>query len=175
MAAVGDPERFASEVAPLHLRLVRLGYLLVGDRAVAEECAQEALLRAWARVQAGEVIASLEAWTTTVALNACRSALRRRGAEARALARLPHDRGQIDGPAPDLASEVHRAVLALPPRQREVVVLRYFLDLDLAAIAERTGTSAGAVKNALHHARASLATQLRADVDPADLTTGDDR
>jgi RNA polymerase sigma factor (sigma-70 family) len=164
--ATMDPDVFAREVAALHLRLVRLGYLLVGDRAAAEECAQESLLRAWERLQRGDPIDSLEAWTTTVALNACRTVLRRRNAELRAVARLPRGREAMEAEPIDVSNEVHRAVLALPPRQREVVVLRYFLDLDVATIADQAGISAGAVKNALHHARSALATQLRADLDP---------
>jgi RNA polymerase sigma factor (sigma-70 family) len=155
-----DAERFAVEVTDLHLRLVRVTYLLCGDAALAEECAQEALLRAWERARRGESVDSLAAWTTTVALNACRSALRRRGAESRALERLPRDRDAVDPVASGEADHVHAAVLALPPRQREVVVLHYFCDLDVAGVADRLGISAGAVKNALFHARAALVAQL---------------
>ncbi|HEU5152959.1 MAG TPA: sigma-70 family RNA polymerase sigma factor [Iamia sp.] len=159
-----DAEAFADEVADLHLRLVRVTYLLCGDAGLAEECAQEALLRAWERSRRGEAVDSLAGWTTTVALNACRSALRRRSAETRALGRLPRVREAVDPTPVGEADEVHAAVLALPPRQREVVVLHYFCDLDVAAIAAHAGLSTGAVKNALFHARAALATRLGAAV-----------
>jgi RNA polymerase sigma-70 factor (ECF subfamily) len=163
-----DPAAFAREAHAVHGRLVRVGFALCGDEALAEECAQEALLRAWARVDRGEELASLEAWTVTVALNACRSRLRRRGAEARAYERWQARTGSHGHPASDarLSHEVHDAVLRLPMRQREVVVLHYLLDQDLATIATTTGISVGAVKNALFHARGALATRLAHVVTP---------
>jgi RNA polymerase sigma factor (sigma-70 family) len=162
MGAPVDAEGFAAEVGELYTRLCRVAYLLAGDRDLAEECAQEALARAWQRVERGATLDSLEAWTTTVALNWCRSQLRRRRAEARAVTRV----GQRAEPtmgvdtAGGLSTEVRDAVLALPFRQREVVVLHYLLGYDVAAIAAVAHISAGAVKNALFHARASLAEQL---------------
>jgi RNA polymerase sigma-70 factor (ECF subfamily) len=146
-----------------------VAYSLCGDRELAEECAQEALARAWQRVDRGDALDSLEAWTTRVALNWCRSQLRRRGAESRALLRVgsrPELSSGAGGPTASAASgerlsaEVHRAVLELPFRQREVVVLHYLLDYDIATIARVAGISRGAVKNALFHARAALALRL---------------
>lgn len=160
-----DAETFAAEARALHRHLVRTAYLLSGDAGLAEESAQEGLARAWARVEAGASIDSLGAWTTTATLNWCRTQLRRRGAEGRALSRLLaiQPRDGIDPVEP--GSEVHRAVLALPLRQREVVVRHYFLDEDLATIAAAAGITTGSVKNALFHARAALAAALG---EPAD-------
>jgi RNA polymerase sigma-70 factor (ECF subfamily) len=144
-----------------HLRLVRLAFAVSGDMGLAEDCAQEVLVRAWERVNRGTSPDSLSAWTTTVALNWCRSQLRRRGAESRALERVPPARAGSDGAGTSLSPDVHRAVLALPLRQREVVVLHYLLDQDIATIARTAGISPGAVKNALFNARAALARQLQ--------------
>jgi RNA polymerase sigma-70 factor (ECF subfamily) len=155
-----DAETFASATIDLYLRLARAAYLLCGGRELAEECAQEALARAWQRLSAGEPIESLPAWTTVVALNWARAQLRRRGAEGRALRRLGPRRQIAEAPPPALSDDVHRAVLALPLRQREVVVLHYFLDQDVATIAATAGISTGAVKNALFNARASLVARL---------------
>jgi RNA polymerase sigma factor (sigma-70 family) len=162
MGAPVDAESFAREAADLYTRLCRVAYLLGGDRGLAEECAQEALARAWQRVDRGATLDSLEAWTTTVALNWCRSQLRRRGAEARAVAVVAQraEPTTDDDRAAGLSTEVRDAVVALPFRQREVVVLHYLLGYDVAAIAAVAGISTGAVKNALFHARASLAEQL---------------
>lgn len=154
-----DAERFATEAAGLHGRLARMVLAMCGDRGLAEECAQDALVRAWERVDRGADLHSLEAWTTTVALNACRTQLRRRGAERRALERTPPVR-EAGPPRERLAEDVRAAVLALPQRQREVVVLHHLLDLDVRSIAGITGTSTGAVKNALFHGRAALARTL---------------
>ena len=65
------------------------------------------------------------------------------------------------GPTP-WADDVAAAVLDLPERQRQVVVLRYVLDLDLATIAGIVGISVGGVKNALHHGRSTLERRLAA-------------
>jgi RNA polymerase sigma-70 factor (ECF subfamily) len=157
-----DAEEFAASTIDLYVRLARAAYLLCGDRELAEECAQEALTRAWQRISMGETIDSLPAWTTTVALNWARSQLRRRGVENRALRRFAPRRHEPEAPAPAgaLSADVHQAVLALPLRQREVVILFYFLDQDVATIAATAGISAGAVKNALFNARAALAARL---------------
>lgn len=156
----GDDDAFAEAAAELHTRLVRAAYVFCGDLQVAEDCAQDALLRAWERAERGETFDSLTAWTTTVALNACRSRFRRRSTEARALARLPIAREGADAVDPMLADEVRRAVLALPARQRQVVVLHHLLDQPVATIADALGRSEGAVKNALFRARQALAVSL---------------
>lgn len=158
-----EAEEFAAMAVGLHGRLARVVMAMCGDRSLAEESAQEALVRAWERVDAGESLASLEAWTVTVALNWSRSQLRRRDAEHRAVQRLGRLRAVPAPSTTSLADDVMQAVLALPERQREVVVLHHLLDLDLTAISGITGTSVGAVKNALHHGRAALARRLTPD------------
>ena len=154
-----DARSFANEAVGLHDRLARAVFAICGDASLAEDSAQEALVRAWERVDAGEELASLEAWSMTVSLNWCRQQLRRRGAERRALHR-------VGPPVPEeletrtLAEDVTEAVLALPRRQREVVVLHYLLDLGVDSIAEVVGSSSGAVRNALFHARSALSVRL---------------
>lgn len=168
MDTVSTLERFSAQVVDLHRTLVRVTYAMSGDVDLAEDCAQEALLRAWQRLESGERIDTLEAWSVTVALNCCRSQLRRTTSDRRKAERLMSERattpGAVSG-APARATtieddDVRFAVLALPRRQREVVVLRYLLDMDVAAIAASVGRSEGAVKNALHHARSTLARSL---------------
>lgn len=184
-----DADEFAQEALGLHERLARCAMAVCGDRTIAEECAAEALLRAWERVDAGEELRSLEAWTMTVALNACRTRLRSLGAERRALQRVRSIEvggGLADGGArsdTDTRSaterpseEVMAALMALPDRQREVVSLFYLEDMSTTEIAEITDSSANSVRNALHHARAALArtlgaTQSHPDADPALLDT----
>ena len=94
-----------------------------------------------------------------------RSWLRRRSAERRAVARLEARSHASPGdhiePYTGLSIDAQRAVLALPYRQREVVVLHYLADLDITSIAGITGTSEGAVKNALFNGRKSLAAAMQ--------------
>ncbi|MCB0970997.1 MAG: sigma-70 family RNA polymerase sigma factor [Acidimicrobiales bacterium] len=152
----------------LYDRLVRVTYGVCWDRPLAEECAQEALVAAWERLERGEQLRSIEAWTVRVSLNRCRSRLRRVGSERRALDRLAAQRGGPGAAEPTttgtgLAADVEAAVRDLPLRQREAVVLHYLCDMEVARVAEATGRSTGAVKNALFHARATLARRLGAD------------
>jgi RNA polymerase sigma-70 factor (ECF subfamily) len=118
---------------------------------------QEALARAWERSERGEDIRNLGAWVTTVALNLSRSGLRRLRIERRA---RDHSvaRGS-DEPSP-LRIDVERSVAALHRRQREVVVLHYFLGLEMREIAEVLRVHDGTVKTSLHRARAALARSL---------------
>lgn len=187
-----DAEHFAAEAQAHHRQLVRVVYLLSHDERLAEDAAQEALVRAWERVDRGESFESLAAWTTTVALNWTRTQLRRRDVEHRVLGRAVRtgratrvatpsddrsgssptreDAGprrptgrESEHPTGPLSSDVVAALGALPLRQREVVVLHYLLDQDLATIAEHAGISVGAVKNALFHGRRRLARALTRD------------
>ena len=136
-------------------RLVRAMTLYCGDRVIAEEFAQEALVRCWEHWDRFDATASIEAWTVRVAMNLANSAFRRRRAEQRANRR-------IDAPAlaaePATADEltIRRAVLALPPRQRAVITARFFLDMSVDDTAALLGCKSGTVKAATSHALESL-------------------
>lgn len=142
----------------------------------AEDLVQEALLRAWERAQCGQAVISLHAWVTTVATNLARSQLRRQQAERRAMARLLGARpewlvGQA-GAAADLVDdhldELRELLAGLPRRQREVLVLHYVADLDVASIAKLLGISVGTVKSSLSRGRQAIVRTVRA---PAPATT----
>ena len=154
-------DEFAARSVGLHAHLVRVVQGVTGDGAVAEEAAQEALTRLWEQLQRRSGPDDEQAWATRVALNWARSGFRRRAAERRAVARLGARPPVAPGPAGadggDLSADLRALLLALPRRQREVAVLHYLADLDLATIARTTGSSVGSVKNALFHARRSLA------------------
>jgi RNA polymerase sigma-70 factor (ECF subfamily) len=139
-------------------RLVAAVALTSGSRPAAEDAVQEALLRAWARSEKGEEINSLEGWVTTVALNLARSGLRRIRSERRARARL-HTPALGEPPTADRI-DVDRALAALPRRQREVAVLRYYLQLDTREVASVLELNEGTVKSTLSRARAALAQTL---------------
>ncbi len=144
--------------------LCRLAALLLGDRAAAEEAVQEAFLRTyagWWRIRRPE---QARWYLRRAVVNQCRSRQRRRTTEDRgnrvvhASERTASDRDDPAGRAEALL--IADAVRALPPRQREAVVLRYFEDLAEADIARVLGCSAGTVKSQLSKARATLARVL---------------
>lgn len=140
-------------------RLVAAVALVSGSRPAAEDAVQEALLRAWERSERGERIESLNAWVSTVSLNIARSGIRRLAAERRARARLGSRAGVTD-PAEEVRADVERSLAALPRRQREVVVLRYYLGMDTKEVAEVLRIHEGTVKSTLFKARAALADAL---------------
>lgn len=139
-----------------------------GDRGVAEELAQETLLRAWDRWERVGTLESPMGWAHRVALNLARSWFRRRAAERRALAR--HGAPPEQGPAlPDDAEvlALRQAVRALPPRQRAAVALRYYAGLSVAETAEVLGCAEGTVKSLTAKGVAALRTGIGRDEDAA--------
>ena len=146
------------------MRLVRLAILLVDDVASAEDVVQEAfagLYRNWSGLR--DTAAAI-GYLRTAVVNGSRSMLRRRRT---ARAYVPPDPGTARS-AESLAmmGAEHRAVVAalhdLPPRQREVLVLRYYGGLSEAEIAEATGLSKGTVKSTASRAVAKLGEAMRA-------------
>ncbi|MEO8423265.1 MAG: sigma-70 family RNA polymerase sigma factor [Actinomycetota bacterium] len=159
MGLIEDAD-FREFLAKDYARLVAAVALATGSRAGAEDAVQEALVRAWERTTKGEAIDSLGAWVAAVALNVSRSGVRRKMAERRARQRL----GAPPTTTPDRshgdAVDIERAVATLPRRQREVVVLRYLLDLNTAETATTLRINEGTVKSELSRGRAALAERL---------------
>ena len=156
----GTPDAF---VDGLRGRLVGALTIDTGDRAVAEEIAQEALAKAvvhWRRVRGMD---RPEAWVFRVAFNAARSAFRRRAAERRAydrlIARDEGGRGPVS-PGPEMSVPgrlaLRQAVDALPPRQRQVIAARFYADLSVADTAAVMGCAEGTVKSLTSKALAGL-------------------
>ena len=145
-----------------YARLLAAVALVTGSRPAAEDAVQEALVRAWERTTKGEAIDSLGAWVATVALNVSRSGVRRKMAERRARQRLGPPPATMPARSHGDSIDIERAVAALPRRQREVVVLRYLLDLNTAETATTLRINEGTVKSELSRARAALAQSLGA-------------
>jgi len=152
--------RFAARVVP---SLVRSGYLLTGDRGHAEDLAQVTLWRTARRW--GELSGSPDAYAHEVLVNLSRDrrrSLRRRPLENAQLD-VVVDRGHDDTEALLERDAVVQAVRRLPRRQREVVVLRFFLDLSVAQAAAVLGASEGTVKSYTARAIAQLRVLLSED------------
>ncbi len=148
------PEEFCDR---MRTRLVGAMVLACGDHAVGEELAQEALVRAWQQWTKVRGLDSPESWVFRVAFNLSNSWHRRRMAEWRANRRsesgVPEGADDIDRAA---ILAVREAVAALPPRQRAVVVARFYLGHDVASAAALLECAEGTVKAATHQALANL-------------------
>ena len=145
------------------MQMVRLAILLVDDLASAEDVVQEAfagLYRNWGGLRDRHAAIG---YLRTAVVNGSRSMLRRRRT---ARAYVPPDPGTARS-AESLAmlSSEHQAVVSalgdLAPRQREVLVLRYYGGLSEAEIAETTGLSKGTVKSTASRAVAKLGDIMR--------------
>jgi len=149
-----------------HPRLVGALSLYVGDRGVAEELAQEALARALDRWGTVADTTDPALWVRRVAFNLARSWWRRRYAERRANARHGPSAEAVEPASPAVAVAIRAAVAALPPRQRQVVIARFYLDLDLAGTADLLGLTVPAVKGLQHRAAGHLRAALDDDSEP---------
>jgi RNA polymerase sigma-70 factor (sigma-E family) len=137
--------------------LIRLAYLMLGDRAAAEDVVQDAffgLYRRWDRL--ADPRGALPYVRSSV-LNGCRSALRRRALGHRLTAYQP-PAGSAEAAvlSREEREEVMRAVRQLPDRQREALVLRFYLDLPDLEIARVMGIRPGTVRSAMHRALKAL-------------------
>lgn len=147
-----------------HGDLVRLALLLVGDRASAEDVVQDVFTRLCARGRELDQDRAL-AYIRTAVVNGCRSVLRRRAIARRAAAtRTVRRDTQESAEHTAVLAEDRRRVLAaltaLPSRRREVLVLRFYLNLPVAEVAAILGISEGAVKSAASRGLAALARRL---------------
>ena len=137
--------------------LVRLAALLLRDVGAAEEVVQDSFVAmhgSWRRLRDPDLAL---AYLRQAVVNRSRSALRHRSVEQRhAPAPMPDQASAEHGALETLEREdVIRALHRLPRRQREVLVLRYYVDLSEAQIADAIGISRGAVKS---HASRGMAT-----------------
>ena len=153
-----DDDQLAELYAAHRLSLVRLAVLLVDDLASAEDVVQDAFAAFAARGGRLREPGAAFGYLRTSVVNGCRSALRRRRT-ARAYT-PPHE---VEPDRPDaraVLSEEHREVLnavqQLAPRQREVLVLRYWSGMSEAEIAAALDISRGAVKSTASRALDAL-------------------
>jgi RNA polymerase sigma-70 factor (sigma-E family) len=155
---VADFDEFFAVAWP---RLLRTTYAVTGDRQLAEDALQTAFAKAyaaWTRVsRADEPLA----YVRRIAVNA--AIAQQRKASARRETTVPSlpDGGVVSGEDALLQhDEVWTAIAALPPRQRAVVVLRYYEDLSERQIADTLGCRPGTVKSQAAAALATLRTRL---------------
>ena len=149
------PEFFAGQYGPLR----RLGFLLTGDWAQAEELAQETLVRVWWRWPLVRRQRHPEAYARKVLVNRHRSLLRRLRLEARHAGRGEPEPVADPGSREELLV-VRAAIRRLPPRQRAVLVLRYHEDLPEQEVARLLRVPLGTVKSTTNRALARLRRDL---------------
>lgn len=140
---------YDTERAPM----VRLAYLLTGSVSIAEDVVQDAFIRLY---EGPGEIRRPGAYLRRTVINLCHSHHRHEGVERRWRDRQP--RPELVVP-PDV-DDLWRTICVLPPRQREALVLRFYLDMKVPDIADALGTPLGTVKSDIHRGLAALAQQV---------------
>jgi RNA polymerase sigma-70 factor (sigma-E family) len=164
----GEAETAVTGLYQVHaVGLIRLAVVMLGERPAAEDVVQEAfcaLYRRWDHLaDTGKALS----YVRSSILNGCRSELRRRIRSERRPAPDAGAAGAASAEAMALIGEEHREVLAalrrLPRRQREALVLKFYLDLPEPEIAASMGVSQGTVKSTTSRALHALARLLEGE------------
>ncbi len=146
---------------------VRAAFLIVRDRAAAEDVVQDAFVRAYKHIRSFDEASPFGPWFMRITVNQAITASRRwrrssqglEGGYGAALWRLESDHDDDPEQAAISAEQreyVWRAMGALPPKHRAVVVMKYYLQLSEDEISIALGVPRGTVKSRLHSARIRL-------------------
>lgn len=160
----GDVNAFEEIVRRWQRRLINLAWRFSRDRAAAEDMAQEAFITAYKALPTFEGRSAFSTWLTSIALNSYRARLRRDGPPSLSLDVLlarpsffaprsstPSAAGDFE--QRESAEGVRRAVLTLPTRYRDALVLFHLQELDLSETARVLGVKEGTLKARLHRGR----------------------
>lgn len=152
-------ERFLSVAGSELDRAYRLAGLLLGDAQDAEDATQDALIRAWRSYASLRDPDGFRPWFDRILVNVCRDRLRRRRRVRFVPLDGPTGLVQAGDPFRELLDrdEALARLAALDADERIVVVLHYWADLTLVAVAERLGWPVGTVKSRLHRALDAMA------------------
>ncbi|MCT1368008.1 RNA polymerase sigma factor [uncultured Kocuria sp.] len=169
----GDLDSFARLVDRYQAPLLRLSYRMLGNRADAEDVAQESLVKAWTTLEHLAIPEAFPTWLYRQAVNRCKDILR----SPKRSATVPIDETNQDHPSmtdtrpandPQRVTEVHssmdelsRLLLTLPEDQRACWVLREYMGLSYAEISETLATPVATVRGRLSRARARLAQDMK--------------
>ncbi len=150
-----------------HLELVRLALVMVGDLETAEDVVQDAFERLYHGWNGLREPSSALAYARSSVINGCRSVMRRSAVARKHAPELAGTLGTATagtgGSAGDDHADLAVALRLLPRRQREVLVLRYYLDLDVAEIAGILRIAPSAVRSTCTRGLATLARALGED------------
>lgn len=144
--------------------LYRTAYLMLGDRGLAEDLVQTALTKTYASWGKVRDLGAARAYARTTMVNTAASWFRKKGWHNEQP--TDHLREQTYDQDPTVRPALMEALAQLPPRQRAVVVLRFYDDLSIAETARALGCAEGTVKSQTSDALAALRTLLGEAVVP---------
>lgn len=148
----GDHDAFASLAGVAVARLDAAARLILRDRELARDAVQEVLIRAWRDLPTLRDVERFDAWVHRLLVNACLDLVRRRRRRVVEVELVPLHSPRV----PDFTGDVvdrdllDRALQALEPEWRAIVVLHYFLGMPLPEVAASLGVPLGTAKSRLH-------------------------
>lgn len=149
-------EAFEALLTAYQDKVFRLSYSMLGDRAHAEDAAQESFLRIWKSIEKHRGDSALGTWIFSITRNVCLTAISKRRRTA------PVEEAERTGPnAPDRQHDIVDLVRRLPDNYRQVVMLFYMEDRSYEEVARLLDLPLGTVKTHLHRARQQLATMIK--------------
>jgi RNA polymerase sigma factor (sigma-70 family) len=160
-----EPEEIARLYAQHATGAKRFAFLLTGDEALAEDLMQDAFVRVGGRLDCLRDPAAFEPYLHKTIRNLVRMNARRRRVERTSLEREGRMRRPEAVAEPDVVGDqtMRRALLALPPRQRAALVLRYHEDLSVRQIAEILGCPPGTVTSLIWRGRRAVLGEIAED------------
>jgi RNA polymerase sigma-70 factor (ECF subfamily) len=165
-ARAGDQAAFSCLVEAYQGPVYNLAYRMLGNRAEAEDAAQETFIRAYTRLNTYDPAHKFSSWLLAIASHYCVDVLRRRRMTYVSLDDLPPliELAMPAATQPEQvvvsqqhASAVHKLLAILPSAYRTPVILRYWYDMSYREIAETMGVPESTIKTRLHRARHKLA------------------
>ena len=148
-------------MGPLVEPAIRLAHSMLGDRWEAEDATQEAITRAWRRLDQLRPDMPLRPWFLAIVINQCRNMRRTRWFSTARIAEI------FEGPRPHHTDvervDVARALARLPNHDRQALFLHFYLDLPIDEVALALGISASAAKGRIYRACHRLRPDLQED------------
>jgi RNA polymerase sigma-70 factor (ECF subfamily) len=170
----GDRGAYGELVRRYHAGVIQVVYRLCGDAHLAEDAAQEAFIRGWLHLPSFQLQSSLRNWIYQIAVNAALDTLRKeKKVSADDLEEMPLAAADPGPEAALILAErralVQRAILALPPSSRVVLVLREYEGLSYQDIASTLEIPIGTVMSRLNFARSRLKEILASQFLPTEV------
>ena len=148
-AARDAEHEFEALIGPLVEPALRLAYSMLGDRAEAEDATQDAITKAWRNLSRLRDRGQARPWFLAIVANQCRNTLRTRWFTTIKLPAFRH--AGAAAPESDRL-DIERALARLAARDRQIVFMRFYLDLPLDEIGVALGISAAAAKGRVYRA-----------------------
>src|ERR1700680_1438302 len=154
-AKAGDRAAFDELVGPLVDQGFRLAFGMLHDREAAEDAVQEATVRSWRKLSNLRPGTEMRPWFLAIVANQCRTVARGRWWSVIRLEETRADGGGFEDRIVR-GADLRSALRKLAVDQREVLVLRYYLDLPLEEVAAITGVAVGTVKSRINRGLAAM-------------------